>query len=136
MAYEIVWESRGAYKRFYAHVTDEELMRSLTQIESDPRFDNLRYVLNDFLAVESFTVSEDCVHMMSAIDHAAASSNPDIRIAIVATDLQLQALAKLYALSPLNVYPTEIFMNTGDARSWISTAPLQADFRKRYNAQS
>jgi hypothetical protein len=131
MAYEIVWESRGAYKRFYGHVNDEEMMQSLTKIESDPRFDDLRYVINDFLGIEGFSVSEDSVHMMSALDNAAATSNPNIRIAIVATDLRLHALAKLYIFSPLNVYPTDIFLNIDDAKAWISSAPSQADFRIR-----
>ncbi len=136
MAYEIVWESRGAYKRYFGHVTDEELMQSLIKIESDPRFDDIRYVINDFLEVEGFAVSEDSVRVLSALDNAAASSNPNIRIAIVATDLQIQALAELYAGSPLNVYPTDIFLNSGAARAWLASAPPQADFRIRYNTQS
>lgn len=135
MAFEIVWETRGAYKRFYGHVSDEELMQCLTMIESDPRFDSLRYVINDFLGVDSFAISEDCVLMISAIDNAASTSNPNIRIAVVATDLQIHALARLYALSPLNAYPTEVFLNTGEARAWLLSAPPQADFRVRYSAR-
>lgn len=136
MAFEIVWESRrGAYKRFSGHVTEEQMIHSLTQIESDPRFDELRYVINDFLGVDSFAISEECVLMMAAIDNAASTSNPNIRIAVIATDLQIQALAKLYALSPLNAYPTEVFLDPGDARAWILSASPQADFRVRQGAQ-
>ncbi len=136
MGYEIVWESRGAYKRFFGDVTDDELMQCLISIESDSRFDDLRYVVNDFLKVESFAVSEESVRVMSAIDKAASSTNPNIRIAIVATDAQIRALAKLYAHSPLNVYPTEIFQDIGAARGWLAQVAPPADFRLRYSFQA
>lgn len=119
MAFEIVWEDRGASKRFFGHVTDEELMQSVVEVEGDPRFDELRYVINDFLGVDSFAVSAANVHTISAIDGAAALTNPNIRIAIVATDAQILALAKLYAASPWNVYPTGIFPDSATARAWL-----------------
>jgi hypothetical protein len=50
LAYAIAWEAAGVRKRFSGHVTDEEPMRSVVEVESDPRFDDLRYVVNDFLA--------------------------------------------------------------------------------------
>lgn len=120
MAFEIAWEPRGVCKRFFGYVTDEELLQGLIKVESDHRFDTLRFVINDFLGVEGFAVTEDSVSLLAAIDKAAALSNPNIVIAVVATDAQVQALARLYAGSPMNVYPTEIFPGVAEARSWIS----------------
>lgn len=120
MAFEIAWELRGVCKRFFGHVTDEELMQSLIKVESDHRFDTLRFVINDFLEVEGFAVTEDNVLLLAAIDKAAALTNPNIVIAVVATDAQIQALARLYATSPMSVYSTEIFPNLAEARAWIS----------------
>ena len=119
MGYEITWETRGACKRFFGHVTGAELMRSVEEIESDPRFDSVRYVVNDFLAVESFSVSEENVLTISAIDGAASITNPNIKVAIVATDDRVRAMAELYANSPLNTYPTRIFTNMDAARDWV-----------------
>ena len=132
MAFELVWEPRGVYKRFYGHVTGDELMEAVTQVEGDPRFDDLRFVINDFLEISGFAVTEDNVLMVSAIDNAASTSNPNIIIAIVAADLQIQALARLYAVAPLTVYPTEIFLTIHDARAWILSTTPEANFRKRY----
>lgn len=125
MAYEIMWETGGVSKRFHGHVSDDELIQSLVQVESDPRFDSIRYVINDFLDVEGFTVSEDGVLMASAIDRGAAQSNPHIRIAVVTTDSQIHELARLYAASPVNAYPTEVFLNDGEARCWVSATLVQ-----------
>lgn len=123
MAVEILWETRGAYKRFHDHVTDRELIDSVLEIEGDPRFDSMRYTINDFLGVTSFSVLEQTVRIVSAIDGAAALTNPDIRIAIVATDAQIKALAELYATSPLTAYPTRIFPHVAAARDWLADAP-------------
>lgn len=119
MGFEIVWEARGACKRFFGHVSDDELMDAVADIEGDARFDELRYVINDFLQVDSFGVTEETVLAISAIDAAAALSNPHIKIAVVATDSQIQTLAELYAASPWNAYPTEIFSTIEAARAWL-----------------
>lgn len=119
MGYEIAWESRGAYKRYFGHVTDAELMQSVIDIESDHRFDNMRYVINDFLDVVAFQISRKKIEEISAIDGAAALSNPNIKIAVVATDVQIRELAEVYANSTLKSYPTRIFTTVAEARAWL-----------------
>jgi len=121
MGYEIVWEPRGACKRFFGQVSDAELMRSVVEIEGDHRFDAIRYVVNDFRAVEGFQVTEENVMTISAIDGAASITNPTIKIAIVAVDAAVRAMAELYANSPLNTYPTRIFAAMAEARAWAET---------------
>lgn len=119
MPYEIVWEPKGAVKRFFGRVSDAEVLQSGLEIECDPRFDNLNFVINDFLACDSFSVSEGTVDEVSAIDNAAALSNPRIRIAVIATLPEIVAAAEQYAASPLNVYMTRIFAGPADARQWL-----------------
>lgn len=135
MAFELVWEPRGVYNRYHGHVDDEVFMLSITKIECDSRFDDLLYVISDFLGVDDFRISEECVLVRSALDGAAAASNPNIRVAVVATDLQVQSLARFYAASPLNVYPTELFSNISDARAWLSSATPERFFRKRVDSR-
>ncbi len=119
MGYEIVWEARGAIKRFFGHVSDEEVLQAGLDIESDLRFDHLSYVINDFLACDGFSATPGKVDEISAIDNAAALSNSRIRIAVVATVPEIVAAAEQYAASPMNVYPTRIFASTADARKWL-----------------
>ncbi len=119
VGFEITWEQRGAYKRFFGHVTDDELMRSVHEIESDERFDALRYVICDFLGIDTFDVTEDNVRIISAIDAAAAMTNPHIKIAVVATDARVHGLAEVYATAPWTAYETGIFRHLAEARAWI-----------------
>lgn len=119
MPFETTWERHGAYKKFHGHVPAEELVRSVTDIHGDARFDDLRYVINDFLDVASFTVTEDTVRYIAAIDSAAARSNPNIQVALVASDVQMQALADHYIVSPWTVFHTQLFGSVEEARAWV-----------------
>ena len=53
MPYEILWEARGVVKRHHGFLAADELLAASREIQSDPRFDDLRYIINDFLDVEA-----------------------------------------------------------------------------------
>lgn len=120
MAYEVIWEPPcGAYRKYSGHVADDELVQSISGLYGDPRFDDLRYIINDFLAVDHISVTEDAVTYIAAISGAAARSNPYIKVAILIGETQNDSLAKTYATSRWTVFPTRVFRNAEDARAWI-----------------
>lgn len=120
MGYETRWEPpRGVVKRFFGYVSNKELLQSVIDTESDPRFDDLRFVINDFLDVRNISVSRNDVEYISAVDRAAAATNPNIRIAVVANRPEIIALADQYANSPMNAYPTRVFATLVEARAWL-----------------
>ena len=57
MSYELAWEARGVVKRFYGCLTGKEFEQAATDIEGDERFDDLRFVILDFLGVTEFSIS-------------------------------------------------------------------------------
>lgn len=122
MSYEIHWEPRGVVKRFFGAVDGRDLIDSLVAVEESPQFDELRFVVNDFLAAESVTIGLDEVQTIASIDMAAALTNPNIVIAVVATNAEITALARQYAESPMNTYPTRIFATLAEARAWLAQA--------------
>jgi len=121
VGYELSWESKGLVKRFFGDVTDKQFIDAVIESECDARFDGLRHVINDFRDVESFVFTPDDVDYVAAIDNAAAVSNPHIRIAVITSKPEIIALARQYAESPMNVYPTRIFATLADARAWLDS---------------
>lgn len=120
MAYEIIWESpSGVVKRHFGHVTGGDLRAAVEATESDPRFNGLRYVINDFLDCRSLAVADPEVEEIAAIDNAAALSNNRIRIAVVATLPEVIAVARVYAHDPLTPYETRICDTMAAARDWL-----------------
>lgn len=124
MPYTLVWEPRGVIKHFFGHVTSNELLRAGTDTEGDARFDNLRFVINNFLDCTGFSISSDVVDEIAAIDEAASTINKSIRIAVVAKEPAVIDAATQYANSPMNVYPTRIFSTMEEARTWLGLPSL------------
>ena len=56
MAYRLVWEHRGVYRQYLGDVTIAERRQSFDAIVSDPRFDDLRYTITDYLDVGAYEI--------------------------------------------------------------------------------
>lgn len=126
MTYQIEWKPRGVIKRFFGHVTDHDMLQSVLDTESDRRFDDLRYIINDFAGITGSSVDLTTIEEIAIADHGASLSNPSIRIAVVTTSAEIRLLVEHYADSPLNGYATRIFASEADARSWLGlSAPDQ-----------
>lgn len=120
MSYELIWEPRGVIKRYYGVLTSTDLVEPVERTEADPRFDRLRYVINDFLAVERMELAPFAVEHVAAVDHAAAKTNQNIWIAVVTTAGEVIELVERYAELSRNAYPTRVFDTMEQARSWLT----------------
>jgi len=126
MTYKIEWKHRGVIKRFFGHVTDHNMLQSVLDIESDRRFDDLRYAISDFSGITGSSVGMSTIEDIAIADKGASRSNPSIRIAVVTTSPEIRLLAECYAGSPLNAYETRIFARIDEARRWLGlSAPDQ-----------
>ena len=119
MSYEIIWQPHGVVKRFFGHVTERDMVQSVIDTESDARFDSLRFVINDFRGVTGCSAGQSEVEEIVIIDKGASLTNPDIRIAVVASLPEIVALATQYAESPMNAYSTRIFASMEEAGAWL-----------------
>ena len=124
MAFEITWEDRIACKRMWGSVSAEEFLRSIAAMQSDPRYDRLRYSINDFLEAQALQFSESDIHHYAAAGIGAAISNPRLRIVIVATDPKILGLIRVY--SKLSGYSVDYFKTMLAARAWITANEAQS----------
>lgn len=120
MAYEINWEPKGVCKTYSGFVTSQEFMQSIATFQGDPRFDDCRYSLNDLTAVEGHSIAEADVKRFAAFAIGAYHSNPNVRIAVVATDPSILALLDLYTAPGHSPYPLRIFPALAEARAWLA----------------
>ena len=123
MPVELVWQQpNGLIKRHVDHVTGKEIFDANSLAESDARFDSLKYVINDFLGCTGLSVSHDEIEEIAAVDNAAAKSNPNIRIAIVATNPEVLAATDFYANHPLSMFTIRIFSAMDEACRWLGVS--------------
>ncbi len=120
MSFELVWEPKGVVKRYFGRVTGEEILAAGIRSQGDERFDQNRYAINDFLDCTEFVFDQKVLDEVAAVAGAAEISNPNIKIAIVATLPAVVAATMEYIGLPLQTYPTRLFATRAEARAWIA----------------
>ena len=122
MAFELIWEQRGVYRRYFGDVTIAERKRSFERICADPRFDDLRYTITDYLHVDSYEITDEATEEIAALHVGPLQSNPSILITAVVTDDRIIAAIRYFIALKFTEQPYEIFPTLEGARSWIAAA--------------
>ncbi len=124
MPYSNVWESRGVCTRFSGTVSAGEYVRSAEEICADPRFDDLRFVIKDLLAIDAHSIDLEAIDPIAAIRYGARYSNPNIYLILLTADPRLAPLAEPDS-SPLlrGLYETCAFADEAAARRWLAAQP-------------
>ena len=127
MPYANVWEPRGVCTRFSGFVTAEEYVRSAEDICADPRFDALRFVIKDLLAMDGHAIDPHALEPIAAIRYGARYTNPNIYLILLTADPRLSELAHPDPKSFLRgLYDTRAFADEAAARAWLARQPALA----------
>ena len=119
MPFEIFREPKGAYKRYFGHISAKEYLDSVMANQSDPDYDRMRYSINDFLGITGHSIQGDDVTKFAAFGIGAAYINPAIKIAIVTNDPQVRELASRF--THLTKYQLQFFDTLALARQWTGS---------------
>jgi hypothetical protein len=121
MAYQNKWTEDGLYRTFTKITSGKEVLDSNLSIQGDSRFDDIKYVINDFTRTVEFDVTEYDIKKIVVIDNVAAISKPALRIAIVATLQPLLDWIDLYCKNMQgSAFQCEMFENKDDAYGWVA----------------
>jgi hypothetical protein len=120
MSYQIIWEPQGVHRRFHCDLTGAEVLRSLTTMTSDPRFDDMRYSIADYLDVDRYEADQESLTMLSAFHYGAHASNARIVTAAVMNKDEVREVFRRFQASYSTPFPLQIFDNLADAREWIA----------------
>ncbi|HKK19649.1 MAG TPA: hypothetical protein VJ952_13300 [Opitutales bacterium] len=120
MPYHIEWRDRGVYWTYTGLVTGDDILQSNFDIYGDARFDDLKYEIVNLLEAEKIGVSERHMQKIAHLDAAAARTNTNIRVAIVAREADAVYLQKLYTKhSKDHGWPTQLFESVQAAEAWV-----------------
>ncbi|MDH5219209.1 MAG: hypothetical protein OEX19_16005 [Gammaproteobacteria bacterium] len=120
MAVSNTWEERGLYREFLGVIDGEEIWGANLALHGDERFDQIKYVLNDFTHIDGFEIEDVDVDAIVVMDKTASISKPTLHIAIVVGLVPFRDLAIKYQQKMQgSTYVCEIFDNIKDARAWI-----------------
>ena len=126
MAYEILWEPEGIHKKYTGLVSGREMIESAQKIQSDRRFDEMRYVINDFSEISGHDLSVEAFLDLAASNYGAHASNPNCRIVFVTIDQGLTKMVEDTLMSPgLSSYQVVVKPTVSEARDWLERQPRQ-----------
>ena len=114
------WKDNMIERVATGKVTGEEIIQSSLDMYGDERFDRLRYGLVDFTQAESFEIDEEEIKKVAYMDRAAARSNPNLKIAIVAPQDVINRLANSYVVfAEASPWEAEVLNTLEEARQWL-----------------
>jgi hypothetical protein len=122
MPAEIIWEERGVRRNYSGVVTATEFLESIFAVQRDPRFDSLAYSILDALDVTGTDVSDFDIKSVAAHSIGALNSNASVKVAILASDPTVLAMAQIFLSPPYSSYPAEILSTRQAADAWILAA--------------
>ena len=120
MSHQLKWESKGVYWKYSGHVSGEEVIDASTIIYGDPRFDNLRYKLVDFLDVELFEMTETDMLKIAAQHNVAIISNPRIKNALIYNSHTKSLTEKFCDFFKDSSWDVRAFQNLNEANNWLN----------------
>lgn len=122
MSYENIWEKDGVYRKYSNCITGKEILQAVQDVHGSAQFDSICYVINDLLDVTEHDISHKEIKTIVAINRAAALTNPNIKVAVVATIPTIQDMVSLYCELMNNTpFSCEEFTKLEDARKWATT---------------
>lgn len=120
MAYQDIWENGGLQRVFTDTTSCEEILSANIKLYSDPIFDDIKFIINDFTRVLHFETSTQSMNEYVGIEKATNKSNHPLKVAMLVRDGYISAFARIYALRmEETTFQCETFENINDANSWI-----------------
>jgi hypothetical protein len=90
MPHENNWEQYVVVESFRALVTGKEFVRSWEAITGAARFDELRFIITDFSAIEGHGIDHQTMEAFAAIRHGSMFRNPNFRVVFAGSDDDIQ----------------------------------------------
>ena len=120
MPHTITWESEGLYRKFIGEISGDEILESNFELHIDPNFQNIKYIINDFMEVTGHSVEVVHTKAYALTDDIISNTKGRLKIALVVTQDPLIALANSYREQMIGkLFECEIFHSIEDARKWV-----------------
>lgn len=119
MTYELKWHPYGAYKKFSGVVSMQELLRSLSEVQSHPNYDTFRFTITDFVGAQKIEFNESEMLQYGAQVIGGGYVNNKLAVGIVVTDPEVIELLKS-RYEPLVRYQVAYFSSLSDCERWVS----------------
>ena len=123
MPIENVWEPTGLHMHYRGETNGDEILEHVLALASDPRIDDVKYIIGDFSESTGIHADEIHVKKLAAFNSALARTNPKIlNPTVLPQNDSSQALVALYVLITEDMpWQTTWVRSIEQAREWIAS---------------
>ena len=121
MSYKIEWRGEYTVVLFGGKVTYQELREVGAAHYGDSRFDEIRYLIVDFIGADLSQITTNQPTILAALDSVAVSYNAELKMAFVVQDEYQQRLCEKYIEDSIGFQSSwshQIFFSMEDAQTW------------------
>ena len=68
MSHTNTWNENGLFRKFTGEISPEEILKSNFDMHVDPRFENIKYVINDFTDVTDLVINTNHTKLYASTD--------------------------------------------------------------------
>ena len=123
VVFSLDWGDRSVCCQWSGTVTGSDLVAANKQIQSDSRFDDLRYMLFLMDEIDHLDVSIEDIETVAAMGIGAAKSNANLRCASVASNDDWFGLSAFYQMhmdeSDGPTWALKLFRDRSSAEDWL-----------------
>ena len=124
MTCRLVWEPEGVLAIHAGSLASGAFLDTVRSIQSDPRFDDARYVIHDFSQLTGHAIDSTTLTELAILHYGAWASSPNCRVVFVTADPQLTGvLRKLLDAAELASYECAVRPTLVEARDWLDEQP-------------
>lgn len=122
MAHTNTWNKNGLFRKFTGEISPEEILQSNFDLHIHPKFESIKYIINDFTEVTELAINKDHTKIYATTDDIISDTKGNLKIAIVAKQDAHIALANNYRVEMKNkLFECEIFQTVKEAQKWAES---------------
>lgn len=124
MPYYTQWEDEGVYIQFFDKLTSQDLIESSSKLVADSKYEAAKYIISDFENVSEVVIGIRDLNITTSFTIRVNPYNTNIKVALVSSHQELQALLDKYIIYTLIQIPhaqQRLFENIAEAREWVTS---------------
>ena len=119
MPHKNTWNANGVLRKFSDEVNGDEILKSNFDLHVDPRFREIKYIINDFTDTKTLLLDTTHTRTYASTDDIISEIKGEFKIAIVVNKDEHIALANAYQQQlKSNLFTCEIFKTLDEAQTW------------------
>ena len=124
MPYTLHWDGQGLVKKLTGFVSADEHVESTDASTSHPKFEEAKYIINDFSDISGHDVDRVAMEFIASIRLGASIKKSNLRVIYVSPNESIRSFVDELTIHPFDgSWETRSFKTMDEAQDWLKRQP-------------